>query len=298
MKCILLAAFLLGALLPAHSRHVHFYRKDYTYFEEFDAFYKLHWDLTGTDWNRAFLTCDDEGSTLFYPKAKTEWTLVKNLTDRMLETPNVTDIFVGLHDAFELGEFITVDGQSTPYPLPSESSLLSQPDNCITMNIESGLFSVDTCHRVPDSPLPFVCKKVEEKTCPTIDRNYKFVKSVRKCYKINKKPMMWQDAMRTCYMEGGILTVIENSEQADIIRQMLSYDDRYFVGIRRLFSRSDYYTVKGTKFMEMYELKYDNGNYNSHDCGTILTNSNRVLYSSTADCVSPLPFVCEMELSE
>uniref|UniRef100_A0A2A4JLW8 C-type lectin domain-containing protein n=1 Tax=Heliothis virescens TaxID=7102 RepID=A0A2A4JLW8_HELVI len=295
MKCILLAAFLIGTLLPAQSRHAHFYRKDYTYFEEFDAFYKLHWDLTGTDWNRAFLTCDDEGSTLFYPKAKAEWTLVKNLTNRMLEAPNVTDIFVGLHDEFELGEFITVDGHSTPYPLPSESPLLPHPDNCITMNIDSGLFNVDNCQRIPDSPLPFVCKKVEEKTCPTIDRSYKHVKSARKCYKVNTKPKMWQDAMRTCFMEGGILTVIENSEQAEIIKNMISYDEAYFVGVRRLFSRSDFYTVKGQKFTEMYENKYDD---NNHDCGTVFKNGNEILYTSTADCVNPWPFICEMEVPD
>ena len=88
-----------------------FYRKDFTYLEEFDAFYKVHWDISGLTWKTAFFTCDDEGAELFYPKTKGEWTIVKNLTDRMTEVPNVTDIFVGLHDEFQLGEFITVDGK-------------------------------------------------------------------------------------------------------------------------------------------------------------------------------------------
>lgn len=90
---------------------MNFFRKDYTYIEKFDAFYKLHWDLHGSSWNSAFLSCDDEGAVLFYPKIKDEWALVKNLTYRMAKPPNITNIFVGLHDDFGLGEFITVDGK-------------------------------------------------------------------------------------------------------------------------------------------------------------------------------------------
>ena len=104
--------FSAGICLPStHSRHVQFYRKDYTYFEQFDAFYKVHWDVSGSAWSTAFFTCDDEGATLFYPKAQGEWALVKNLTDNMTDAPNVTEIFVGLHDEFNLGEFMTVDGE-------------------------------------------------------------------------------------------------------------------------------------------------------------------------------------------
>lgn len=90
-----------------------FYRKDYTYIEEFDAFYKFHWDVGGSAWSTALFTCDDEGATLFYPKAEEEWTVVRNLTDKdnKDEGHNVTDIFVGLHDEFKLGEFMTVDGK-------------------------------------------------------------------------------------------------------------------------------------------------------------------------------------------
>lgn len=101
-----------GIFLPIiSSRHVQFFRKDYVYIDEFDAFYKVHWDLSGLSWSAAFLACDDEGTTLFYPRVSGEWALVKNLTRLMAEPPNVTDIFVGLHDEFGVGEFITVDGE-------------------------------------------------------------------------------------------------------------------------------------------------------------------------------------------
>lgn len=101
-----------GTFLPSsYSRHVQFYRKDYTYIQDFDAFYKVHWNVSGSFWKDAFLACGNEGATLFFPKARREWTVVKNLTDKMKENMNVKEIFVGLHDEFKLGEFLTVDGE-------------------------------------------------------------------------------------------------------------------------------------------------------------------------------------------
>ncbi|KAJ8720356.1 hypothetical protein PYW07_012399 [Mythimna separata] len=294
MKCTVFTAFLLGVVLPTiYSRHVQFYRKDYTYIEDFDAFYKVHWDVSGSTWSSAFLTCDDEGSTLFYPKAQGEWMLVKNLTNKMTEVPNVTDIFVGLHDEFDLGEFMTVDGHSTPYPLPAEGNLLPHHDNCITMNTDTGLFNVDSCSRAPDAPLPFVCKKVDDESCPTVDRGYKFMKASKKCYKVNRKPQVWQEAMKTCFMEGGVLAVIENKAQAEEIRNMLENGEMYFVGVRKMFSSAEYYTVKGQKFSEMYRNTYNGDNY---DCGSVWSRDS-VLYTETKSCDSRLPFICEMEVT-
>lgn len=92
-----------------------FYRTDYTYIENFDTFYKIHnihgRDITRSVWNTAFHTCADEGASLFYPKAEGEWAIVKNLTNAMTEDSNTTEIIVGFHDEYKLGEFISVDGR-------------------------------------------------------------------------------------------------------------------------------------------------------------------------------------------
>lgn len=56
---------------------------------------------------------------------------------------------------------------------------------------------------------------------------------------------MWDEAMKTCYMEGGILAVFENKEQSDALVDELYRGSTYHIGIRRIFSQSDYYTVKG-----------------------------------------------------
>lgn len=64
---------------------------------------------------------------------------------------------------------IRFSGQSTPYPLPAEGSLQSDRNNCITMNIDDGKFNVGSCIRSTNTLLPFVCKKVDEESCGTID---------------------------------------------------------------------------------------------------------------------------------
>lgn len=94
-----------------NTKRAQFYRKDYIYVEKYDAFYKLQWNVNGLSWSSAFLNCDDEGAKLFYPKDNDEWTVAQSLAQNMMEQPNVTDVFVGLHDEFQLGEFITVDGK-------------------------------------------------------------------------------------------------------------------------------------------------------------------------------------------
>ncbi|KAJ8712812.1 hypothetical protein PYW08_008116 [Mythimna loreyi] len=323
------AFFLFCICLPfAVSRRIEFFRKDYTYIEEFDAFYKLHWDASVSTWKTAFLACDQEGATLFYPKVQDEWVLVKTLTDRMIEAPNVTEILVGLHDEFNLGEFITVDGLSTPYPLSVDGEMQANGNNCITMNIDTGKFSVKSC-LFNKSPLPYVCKKVEaraEDSCPTVDQGYKFIKTLKKCYKISEKHETWQEAMKTCFMEGGSLAVIDTDTQAQEIRSIIDIQKSYFVGVRKLLSQGDFYSVRGKKFSEMYqnpnnendnsrspnEYGYlpnqygqypdENGVYPEYipppekNCGTVRNRGNPYLYTEYKNCNEELPFICEMEV--
>ncbi|KAJ8711157.1 hypothetical protein PYW07_008399 [Mythimna separata] len=334
MKCFKVSLFLFCIILPlAFSRHVEFFRKDYTYIEEYDAFYKMHWDKSVTTWKTAFLTCDEEDATLFYPKLQDEWNLVKSLADNMIEDLNTTEILVGLHDEFNLGEFITVDGHATPSPLPSDQVIRTNGHDCITMNINTGKFSVKSC-LFYDSPLPFVCKKVDvrvrEESCPTVDQGYKFVKTLKKCYKISEKRQTWQEAMKTCFMEGGTLAVLDNPEQANQIRIIIDNSQTYFVGVRKLLPEGDFYSIRGKKFSDMYQLLYnngqnqfdnspnpdensdypdENGNYPEFrprqivreplvelECGTVCNHNTGNIYTETHNCDDKLPFICEMEV--
>ena len=63
--------------------------------------------------------------------------------------------------------------------------------------------------------------------------------------------MMWQEAMKTCFLEGGILAVIEDNAQAHDIKSMITSgitSGPYFVGVRRLEYYGEHYTVKGNLF--------------------------------------------------
>ncbi|CAH2041256.1 unnamed protein product, partial [Iphiclides podalirius] len=84
-----------------------FFRRDYTYNAEYDAFYKLHWDDKSSTWEEAFLTCDDEGGKLFYPKHTEEWKVAANLSDSLVDVDN---IFVGVRDEFGAGDFVSIEG--------------------------------------------------------------------------------------------------------------------------------------------------------------------------------------------
>ncbi|KAL0829341.1 hypothetical protein ABMA28_004128 [Loxostege sticticalis] len=279
------------------SRHVNFYRTDYTYVDEFDAFYKLHWDTSGTSvplqsWSSGFLACDDEGAELFYPKTRDEWTVAKKLVKAVPTALNVTDIFVGIHDKFGVGEFITING----YPVTSPVLHFDRPgiDRCVTMDIESGVLEANDCLAKPGSTRPFVCKKVEDVSCPTIDKGYQYFKETRKCYKVNKKAMNWSKAMETCLMEGGILLVMESPSEADILyRKVVAYGTKYYVGFKKLFNE-EYYTVKGRNLRDTgYERWYQQNTRN--ECGIIWQASNNDgIYMDSEVCSNNYPFICEM----
>lgn len=82
------------------------------------------------------------------------------------------------------------------------------------------------------------------------------MKASKKCYKLNEKPLKWEKAMKTCFLEGGILAVIEDSAQALDVQSMLGNNPPYFVGVRQLDSRDDIYTVKGKN--NIFTMYYTN----------------------------------------
>lgn len=63
-------------------------------------------------------------------------------------------------------------GRSTQSPLPiSYNNLNNKGYHCILINIDTGSYTVGACeNHNSDMPLPYVCKKVDEESCPTIDK--------------------------------------------------------------------------------------------------------------------------------
>ncbi|XP_063828630.1 secretory phospholipase A2 receptor-like [Ostrinia nubilalis] len=293
MSSLLLILFAAG-LSSVTSRHVNFYRRDYTYVDEFDAFYKFHWDINGSDWGSTFVACDNEGAELFYPRARDEWTVVKKLIAATPLASNVSEIFVGIHDKFGVGEFLTINGFPTSAPILNIES--SDEGKCVTLDIDSGAYLANDCIAEPGTTRPFVCKKVEDVSCPTIDKGYQYFKETRKCYKMNNKAMNWSKAMETCFMEGGMLVVIESELEAQIIREKITYvnrDQSYYSGFKQILGNQEYYTVKGHK---LSDTGYDNFfERKMAPCGTLFDyGNNGRIYLDSADCNEELPFICEI----
>lgn len=82
------------------------FRMDYMWAHAFQTFYRLH-DLA-TDWNQARQICEAEGTALLIPDSLDEMENLKLLMSNM--KAHSTAVFVGLHDRFSDGNFVTLKG--------------------------------------------------------------------------------------------------------------------------------------------------------------------------------------------
>ena len=83
-----------------------FFRKDYTYIEEFDSFYKIH--IIPQTWPDAKRVCAQEGATFWHPDNDDE---ARGLISLWNTTkPKIEWMYVGLSDLLVEGTFETVDG--------------------------------------------------------------------------------------------------------------------------------------------------------------------------------------------
>ncbi|CAG4935223.1 unnamed protein product [Parnassius apollo] len=280
----------LGITVVSGSHHVNFFRRDYTFLEKYNAFYKLHRaDNSGT-WNEAFLACDDEGASFFYPKDVNEWKIARNLSD----SPDVEEIFVGVHDELGRGDLLSFDGHFLPeFSVLHISKQNNYEPKCVIMSVHTGNYSIDSCK----IRRPFICKKKANESCPTVDSGYIYSKTTNKCYKVhNRREATWEDAMHTCYMEGGILsTGIDSSELHDILN-MITEGKQFFMGFRRIMPQNSFYSVRGEKVSKVptneenccaIQMINERDNYN---------NYNRNIYYFTQDCNNTLPFICELDV--
>ncbi|XP_053605717.1 secretory phospholipase A2 receptor-like [Plodia interpunctella] len=289
---VVIILFGISAVL---CRHVQFYRKDYIYFKQFDAFYTLHFENSLLNWNSAFYGCEEEGSKLFYPETADEWNVVNDLMQaKNLSESDVPQIYVGIQNE-GVEEFLTVDGKTTPFPLSGYKEHLSR-HLCSTMDTQTGEMSIENCtNNHPEYITAYVCKKVEDASCPTIDSGYRYMKENKKCYKVNKNSKTWHGALNTCEMEGGLLVVIENKMEAMLLKTLLEKDTKYHAGFRMIPPTTEYYTLKGSNVKDSF---WEWRSYNSeiHPCGAVISIGNDYLYHTDLNCEDMQPFVCEMEV--
>nr|BAM17781.1 unknown secreted protein [Papilio xuthus] len=272
----------LCIVTAAASRHVNFYRRDYTYFEEYDAFYKLHWGKGEKNWQEGYLTCDDEGAQLFYPANDEEWRVAANLTESVVDLEH---IYVGVHDEFGRGDFLTTDGRF----IPDLSHVFDNEDNTRPANFKCGLMSVKTGTKIMIScelRRPFICKKLNNEICPTADSDYFYSKRLKKCFKFNKNEKTWANAMHTCIMEGGVLSdSIINTDINNLNTRMRQ--TVLFIGFRSIEGNNIFYSNRGLKITLSRQNNYEH-------CATVTINNE----INTSNCEETRPFICEMEVNK
>lgn len=89
---------------------MNFFRRDYTYEKEQDAFYKVIWSEEGNFFDMAFIACDNDGSQLFYPEDNDEWKVINNLVETLPKAENITEVLLGIRDEVGNGQYLTVNG--------------------------------------------------------------------------------------------------------------------------------------------------------------------------------------------
>ncbi|KAL0879015.1 hypothetical protein ABMA27_003985 [Loxostege sticticalis] len=277
-----------------------FYRHDYTYIEEYDAFYKLHYNVNQEIRTSTFSACEDEGAELFYPNTREEWTVVKKLVQSLPYTPiiSLSDIFVGQLEKFDSCEFNVMKVTSTHTPRFSFETF--GEGNCVHLDINTGfLFANNEC--VSDRTFStFVCKKAGNvATCPSI--GYQYSNETNKCYKVNHSYLNWCKAMEACIGQGGVLLTVESKAETTVIRdKILRLQDKsshYYEGAKKLSPDQDYYTnvVTGIKLSDSGFERFPD--YGKHDCVVLWWTKEDEIYLTSNECDSTFRSICEMKVS-
>lgn len=200
-----------------------FFRKDYTYIEGSEGFYKIH--TLHKSWFDAKRICALEGATLFYPENGDE-------ADAVISFWNATQpfswVYVGISDLLVKGVFETIDGLPVADVYDNwgagEPNDADGAEDCVILRRDGTLNDV-TCHKKN----PFICKKsllsLEwNQQCDMPNLDYLYNSEIGRCYKFHKTPKNWTDAYAVCSAEQSYLAVINTQlEASDLVRLTETY---------------------------------------------------------------------------
>ncbi|CAG4979142.1 unnamed protein product [Parnassius apollo] len=276
---------------------------DYMWAHTFKTFYRLH-DLA-TNWEQARQICEAEGTSLLVPGSLEEVENIKLLISNMKSY--YTAIFIGIHDQFSEGDFVTIRGE------PITGSILEllwddgRPDNrnysedCVVMTRE-GLLDDRPCYDI----YPFVCKilgtkSTYNKMCDGFDVGYKLHDN-KKCYKFHTEPLSWHDAYLVCMLEEGRLCIINTPEEANFVVSMLGENinnnapepEILHIGFSDLMFPFQYRTITGETleqagYSSWSPLQEGKRKPKENRCGAI----SRTGFLQTTSCLNPAMFLCE-----
>ncbi|PZC71506.1 hypothetical protein B5X24_HaOG213214 [Helicoverpa armigera] len=234
-------------------------KPQYLFSYEAEGWLKLH--KFPTTWEQAFLRCHYEGAVLASPL---DLRLVHALRSTMAQNGVHGHIFLGTHNSHSGDDFVSVEGVPmsdmeinwAPQTNPDVSGL------CLTMAINgpSQYMNVTSCK---DS-LPYICyRKLNNSTmneCGTFDDAYHLNKRTGSCYKVHFDKKTWYHAYEICAAEGGHLVVINNKEEALVIKDMfpvlpsdkINKWEQFHIGMRAYGNQRTWVTLNGERLEDVF----------------------------------------------
>nr|QWY13098.1 IML1 [Mythimna separata] len=282
-----------------------FFRKDYTYKEAFQSFYKFH--TIPQTWTDAKRVCALEGATFWHPENDNEANALLSFWNKT--KPKIEWIYVGISDLLVEGAFETVDGKSISEVYnnwqPGQPDNYGEGQDCVYMYLKEGPGYLDdyAC----DKKYSFICKKTLQSLewnyqCNLPNLDYSYNKDNGKCYKLHTSPLSWTEAYAACKLEQSYLAVISNSQETDYLVKLTDSTPKprikgeyqrgiYHLGFHNRFNEG-WQTVKGKRLNVDQEAWFDNyqpDGDNHGECGSMFFNGR---FINTA-CEMKAFFICE-----
>ncbi|XP_047035846.1 uncharacterized protein LOC124641724 [Helicoverpa zea] len=282
---------------------------DYRYSSIAEGWFKYQ-EIPAT-WYDARLICSLEGAILASPSTPYKLAVMSKLIDDILDEADdlELEVFIGISATFAKGDFSSVDG--IPLSEIAHRWKESEPDNknnneqCLTMNSDTLLSDVN-CNKT----LPYFCFKPQNLTGEIDDcgpkPEYNYDKRTKSCYKFHTEPRTFSHAYLACSAEGGYLTIINNDEEAQVIKElfskypatsMIGNFDKYvaFVGVNKWGDDGEWRTIHG----ETIEVAgYDKFSPSEPTNATTGEHCGAIYRSALLDdlwCYKPAPFICEKD---
>ncbi|RVE40947.1 hypothetical protein evm_014403 [Chilo suppressalis] len=286
------------------QRDKKFFRKDYTYLEETDSFYKIH--TIHRTWQDAKAVCEMEGATFFYPEDEAEANAVLEFWNK---TQPFSWVYIGVSDLLVKGVFETIDGIpiSDVYSKwdAGEPNDHGGQEDCVNFR-RNGFLNDDNC----DKKYPFICKKKRSmlewnQFCFIPNMDYNYSETFGKCYKFHLKPRTWADAYVVCNAEQSYLAVIDSPAEAEYLKELTDKAPKDNIGGEFLRGAvllgfhnrlgDGWKTIKGVPLENSGYIKWGNQQPDGGDnekCGSMF-------YSGTfndINCSRKAFFICEHDV--
>nr|AQY54446.1 immulectin 10 [Hepialus xiaojinensis] len=306
ISCCLIAA----TDAAATSKDDPYFRSDYKYESSLAAFYKVH--KSAKYWTDARAACQYEGASLVVPETQAEINVLVQLINEQLKN-DTTGIFVGIHDLFIEGTFMTINGEEIDDIFENwaagEPNDVNDNEDCVLLHRNSKYYDINC-----KSKFPFICKKTlatltANPMCETADKAYFPDAAGDKCYKLHLEPKTWSEAFTICHAEQSYLAIINNDVEAKLLKETLAkhpkdtlkgnfYKDGAYLGFHDQFTEGEFVTVFGQRLAETGYVEWspgqpDNANKNEN-CGSIFRSG----LLNDINCAYKLLYFCERDTGD